>query len=147
MATPRRLRRPRDEVHYDRAVEPAASFQEYGVEDARISKVDGRWYMTTCSVSAERHCTTLYTSEDGLDYSLRGIVLDHQNKDMVLFEGKVGGAFVALTRPLGEVYFAYPEASPFVAGPAIHLAASPDAPTGSLSTNQAFARASVRARA
>jgi predicted GH43/DUF377 family glycosyl hydrolase len=115
------------EVHYDRAVEPAASFQEYGVEDARISKVDGRWYMTTCSVSAERHCTTLYTSEDGLDYSLRGIVLDHQNKDMVLFEGKVGGAFVALTRPLGEVYFAYPEASPFVAGPAIHLAASPDA--------------------
>lgn len=26
-------------VHYDRAIEPAASYQEYGVEDARISKV------------------------------------------------------------------------------------------------------------
>jgi predicted GH43/DUF377 family glycosyl hydrolase len=114
-------------VHYDRAIEPAASYQEYGVEDARISKVDERWYMTTCSVSAERHCSTLYTSEDGLNYSLQGIVLDHQNKDMVLFEGKVAGKFVALTRPLGEVYFAYPEASPYAGGPSIHLAGSPDA--------------------
>jgi predicted GH43/DUF377 family glycosyl hydrolase len=114
-------------VHYDRAIEPAASYQEYGVEDARISKVDGRWYMTTCSVSAERHCTTLHVSDDGLDYALQGIVLDHQNKDMILFEGKIGGKFVALTRPLGEVYFVYPDASPYTGGPAIQLATSPDA--------------------
>lgn len=114
-------------IHYELAIEPAASYQEYGVEDARISKVDGRWYMTTCSVSAERHCSTLYVSDDGLRYSLEGIVLDHQNKDMVLFEGKVGAQFFALTRPLGEVYFVYPEGSPYAGGPSIHLAASPDA--------------------
>lgn len=114
-------------VHYDQAIAPAASYQEYGVEDARISKVEGRWYMTTCSVSAERHCSTLYDSSDGLHYRLRGIVLDHQNKDMVLFEGKVDDQFVALTRPLGEVYFAYPESSPYAGGPSIHLATSPDA--------------------
>jgi beta-1,2-mannobiose phosphorylase / 1,2-beta-oligomannan phosphorylase len=115
------------EVHYDRAIEPAASYQDYGVEDARISKIGARWYMTTCSVSAERHGTTLHVSDDGLGYSLEGLVLDHQNKDMVLFEGKVGGAFTALTRPLGEVYFAYPESSPYAGGPSINLASSPDA--------------------
>jgi predicted GH43/DUF377 family glycosyl hydrolase len=114
-------------VHYDAAIEPAASYQDYGVEDARISLIDGLWYMTTCSVSAERHCTTLHVSSDGLHYALQGIVLDHQNKDMILFEGKVGGKFVALTRPLGEVYFAYPEDSPYVGGPSINLAQSPDA--------------------
>jgi len=114
-------------VHYDRAIEPAASYQEYGVEDARISKVGALWYMTTCSVSAERHCSTLHISSDGLHYTLEGIVLDHQNKDMILFEGKIAGRFVALTRPLGEVYFAYPEASPYAGGPSINLAASPDA--------------------
>jgi beta-1,2-mannobiose phosphorylase / 1,2-beta-oligomannan phosphorylase len=114
-------------VHYGRAIEPAASYQEYGIEDARISKIDHRYYMTTCSVSAERHCSTLHVSDDGLNYVLQGIVLDHQNKDMVLFEGKVAGKFVALTRPLGEVYFAYPEHSPHAGGPSIHLAASPDA--------------------
>ncbi|MGE3746856.1 MAG: glycosidase [Sphingomonadaceae bacterium] len=114
-------------VHYDRAVTPAASYQVYGIEDARITLIDAVYYMTACSVSAERHCTTLYTSTNGLDYALRGIVLDHQNKDMILFEGKVGGRFMALTRPLGELYFAYPEASLFAGGPSINLAQSPDA--------------------
>ena len=114
-------------VHYDKAIEPAADYQQYGVEDARITKIGDIWYMTTCSVSAERHSTTLHTSADGLNYTLEGIVLDHQNKDMILFEGLVDGRFMALTRPLGEVYFAYPYDSPFIGGPAINLAQSPDA--------------------
>ncbi|WP_447410747.1 glycoside hydrolase family 130 protein, partial [Clostridium perfringens] len=60
-------------VHYDKAIEPAASYQCYGVEDARITKVGDTWYMTTCSVGAERHCTTLHMSRDGLTYRLEGI--------------------------------------------------------------------------
>ena len=44
------------------AIEPAAPYQEYGVEDARICRINNVWYMTTCSVSAERHCTTLHVS-------------------------------------------------------------------------------------
>lgn len=114
-------------VHYDRAVEPTASFEEYGIEDARISHIGDAWYMTTCAVSPERHSTTLHRSLDGLAWDPMGVVLDHQNKDMCLFEGLVDGSFFALTRPLGEVYFAYPPGSEFVPGPAIHLARSPDA--------------------
>ena len=114
-------------VHYEHAIEPAAPYQDYGVEDARITRIGDTWYMTTCSVGAERHCTTLHTSRDGLHYRLEGIVLDHQNKDMILFEGLVGDRFMALTRPLGEVYFAYPPDSPWRAGPSINLAQSPDA--------------------
>ncbi|MBW6525518.1 glycosidase [Sphingomonas sp. RHCKR7] len=114
-------------VHYDRAIAPRAAYQCYGVEDARISRVDGRYYMTTCSVSPERHCTTLYTSDDALDWQLEGIVLDHQNKDMLIFEGKVRDAFWAQTRPLGDLYFAYPPESEWRAGPSINLATSPDA--------------------
>jgi predicted GH43/DUF377 family glycosyl hydrolase len=114
-------------VHYDKAIEPAADYQQYGVEDARITRIGDIWYMTTCSVSAERHSTTLHVSTNGLDYALKGIVLDHQNKDMILFEGLVDGKFLALTRPLGEVYFAYPDDSPFIGGPSINLAQSPDA--------------------
>ena len=114
-------------VHYDKAIAPAASYQCHGVEDARISLIEGRYYMTTCAVSAERLCTALYISRNGLDWCLEGIVLDHLNKDMILFEGKVAGRFMALTRPLGEVYFAYPEDGPFTGGPTINLAVSPDA--------------------
>lgn len=114
------------QIHYDKVLSPAFSYQQYGVEDARVSFVDGTYYMTTCSVSAERHCTTLYTSQDGLSFEPQGIILDHQNKDMLFFEGKVNGMFYALTRPLGDLYFAYPPDSSFHAGPSINLSRSPD---------------------
>lgn len=114
-------------VHYDKAIAPALSLQCYGVEDARVSMVDGRWLMTTCSVSPERHCTTLYSSTNGLDFTFEDIVLDHQNKDMLIFEGRIGGQFWAQTRPLGDLYFAYPPGSEWRGGPSINLATSPDA--------------------
>lgn len=114
------------QVHYEKAVAPSTTYQEYGIEDARVSLIDGVYYMTVCSVSCERHATSLYTSRNGLDYELRGLVLDHQNKDMVYFEGKVGGAFYALTRPMGALYFVCPPDTPFHAGPSINLATSPD---------------------
>ena len=113
-------------IHYDRAIAPQGSWQCYGVEDARISRVGGRLLMTTCSVSPERHSTTLYSSDDGFDWAFEGIVLDHQNKDMLIFEGLIGGQYWAQTRPLGDLYFAYPPGSEWRAGPSINLATSPD---------------------
>jgi predicted GH43/DUF377 family glycosyl hydrolase len=115
------------EYHYDKAIAPHADFQMYGIEDARISKVRNRWFMTTCSVSPERQSTTLYSSANGLDWSFEDIVLDHQNKDMLIFEGLIRGHYWAQTRPLGDLYFAYPPGSEWRAGPSINLASSPDA--------------------
>jgi len=115
------------EIHYDKTVAPHASFQCYGVEDPRISKVGEDYCMTTCSVSPERQCTTLYRSDNGLDWRFEDIVLDHQNKDMLIFEGLIGGQYWAQTRPLGDLYFAYPPGSEWRAGPSINLALSPDA--------------------
>ena len=118
-------------IRYDKAIAPAGSWQCYGVEDARISKVGGTYWMTTCSVSPERHSTTLYSSADALEWTFEGIVLDHQNKDMLIFEGLIEGqdgpAYWAQTRPLGDLYFAYPPGSEWRAGPSINLATSPDA--------------------
>lgn len=114
-------------VHYDRAVAPQGNWQCYGIEDARISRVEGEWLMTTCSVSPERHSTTLYRSDNGLDWRFVDMVLDHQNKDMLIFEGRIGGHYWAQTRPLGDLYFAYPPGSEWRAGPSINLATSPDA--------------------
>lgn len=114
-------------AHYDKAIAPRADYQCYGIEDARISLIEDVYYMTVCSVSPERHATSLYSSRDGLHYDLQGLVLDHQNKDMLLFEGRIGGRFWALTRPIGASYFLYPRDSAFEAAPSINLATSPDA--------------------
>jgi beta-1,2-mannobiose phosphorylase / 1,2-beta-oligomannan phosphorylase len=113
-------------IHYDKIISPQFSSQEYGIEDPRISVIDDRYYMTICCVSAERHSTMLYISDNGLDYRCLGIVLDHQNKDMLLFEGKINNKYYALTRPLGECYFASSPSSEWHPGAAIHLASSPD---------------------
>jgi predicted GH43/DUF377 family glycosyl hydrolase len=112
--------------HYDKAIAPTHPTQCYGIEDPRISRVGDRWLMTTCSVSPERHGTTLYSSDDALDWTCEGLVLDHQNKDMLIFEGLVDGAYWAQTRPLGDLYFAYPPGSAYRPGPSINLASSPD---------------------
>lgn len=114
-------------IHYDKVIAPMRSFQCYGVEDARISRVGERYLMTSCSVSPERHSTTLYSSDNGLDWTFEAIVLDHQNKDMLIFEGLIDGQYWAQTRPLGDLYFAYPPGSEWRAGPSINLATSPDA--------------------
>ena len=114
-------------TYYDKAVAPSGSWQCYGVEDPRISRVKDRWLMTTCSVSPERHSTTLYSSTNAMDWQFEGIVLDHQNKDMLIFEGLIDGQYWAQTRPLGDLYFAYPLGSEWRAGPSINLATSPDA--------------------
>ncbi|MCK9540675.1 MAG: glycosidase [Novosphingobium sp.] len=113
-------------THYDRALAPQGSWDCYGIEDARISRVNGRYWMTTCSVSPERHATTLHTSDNAFDWTFEGLALDHQNKDMLIFEGLVDGRFRAQTRPLGDVYFAYPPESEWLPGPSINLASSPD---------------------
>ncbi|HSB91482.1 MAG TPA: hypothetical protein VLC28_00130, partial [Flavitalea sp.] len=64
-------------IHYDCAIIPERSNQEYGIEDARITMLDGQYFMTTCCVSSERHSTILYQSDDGLNYNYSGLILDH----------------------------------------------------------------------
>lgn len=115
-----------EQIHYDKIISPQFTSQEYGIEDPRISYIDGRYYMTACCISSERHSTMLYASDDGLHYTCLGVVLDHQNKDMLLFEGKINNKYYALTRPLGECYFASSPLSLYHPGAAIHLASSPD---------------------
>jgi beta-1,2-mannobiose phosphorylase / 1,2-beta-oligomannan phosphorylase len=114
------------QIHYEKIISPENMNQEYGIEDPRISVIDDRYYMTTCCVSSERHSTVLYVSDNGLDYRNLGIVLDHQNKDMLLFEGKINKDYYALTRPLGECYFASSPSSAYHPGAAIQMASSQD---------------------
>jgi len=112
--------------HYDKIISPRFTSQEYGIEDPRISVIEGRYYMTTCCVSSERHSTILYVSDDGLSYKCLGIILDHQNKDMLLFEGRINNKYYALTRPLGSCYFAAAPSSLYHPGAAVQMATSPD---------------------
>ncbi|MCF7826623.1 MAG: glycosidase [Candidatus Marinimicrobia bacterium] len=112
-------------IHYDKMILPEHKCQEYGLEDARISRIDSTYYMTACAVGSDRHSSVLYQSEDGLNYAYLGMILDHQNKDMVIFPEKIHGKYHALTRPLGELYFVDPNPHNHP-GPGVNISASPD---------------------
>lgn len=113
-------------IHYDKIIEPEKEYQEFGVEDARITKIDNAYYMTACAVSSSRHSTILYLSKDGLNYNLLGVILDHQNKDMVIFPKMINGLYYSLTRPTGDHYFQTNYISENMTGPSIKMAQSPD---------------------
>lgn len=115
-----------EKIHYDKIIQPEEVFQEYGIEDSRITKIEDVYYMTACAVSSNRHSTILYSSVDGLNYILKGVILDHQNKDMVLFPRKINDYYYALTRPTGDHYFKSNLHSLIIPGPSINLAQSPD---------------------
>ncbi len=113
-------------VHYNKIIQPEKSYQEYGVEDARITKIADKYYMTVCCVGSERHSTALYVSDNGLEYKSLGIIQDHQNKDMVIFPLKIDDYYYALTRPLGDHYFISSSSTTILPGPSINIAQSPD---------------------
>ncbi|MFH2030114.1 MAG: glycosidase [Bacteroidota bacterium] len=113
-------------IHYDKVIESEKHYHEFGIEDARITRIENKYYMTTCGVSSDRQNTTLYSSEDGLNYKLEGMILDHQNKDMVLFPQKIKGKYCALSRPWGDHYFMPPAKCKGFQGAKINLSESPD---------------------
>jgi predicted GH43/DUF377 family glycosyl hydrolase len=114
-------------VHYDKVILPSFDYQELGVEDPRITKIENKYYMALVGVGFNNVCICLYESIDGLNYKPKGKIFEHHNKDVVLFPKKIKGKYFALTRPEGsEIYLAYPSESNLLAGKCINIAESID---------------------
>lgn len=88
---------------------PATALEEYGVEDPRITFLHGRYYFTYVSVSRHGAATALGSTTDFRDFSREGTIFCSENKDVVLFPEKIGGAHVALHRPNPATPFCRPE--------------------------------------
>ncbi|RMD67706.1 glycosidase [Candidatus Pacearchaeota archaeon] len=87
----------------------SADEEEYGVEDPRITKIDGRFYMTYVGVSERKGISTYLASSSDLKiWKRHGLIFQEQNKDVVLFPRKVKGEFVALNRPESSIAFRRP---------------------------------------
>lgn len=96
---------------------PESPLEEFGVEDPRITPLDGRFYITYVAVSRHGVATALASTEDFRSFTRHGVIFGPENKDVVLFPERIGWQYVALTRPSGGAGFARPE---------MWLAKSPD---------------------
>ena len=89
--------------------EPETEMEEYGVEDPRISQIDGTCYFTYVAVSRHGACTALASTQDFRTFTRHGVIFPCENKDVVLFPKKVGPDYAALHRPNPQYHFSPPE--------------------------------------
>ncbi len=73
--------------------------ETFGIEDCRVSLIDGTYLLTFTAVSAHGVCVGMRTTKDWKVFEKKGIILPPHNKDCALFEEKIGGKFYALHRP------------------------------------------------
>ncbi len=99
------------------ALLPEGSWEEYGIEDPRITKIDDTYWITYVAVSRSGAATALLSSTDLVNFQRHGIIFASENKDVVLFPQRISGDYVALHRPNPSSHFSPPQ---------IWLARSPD---------------------
>lgn len=88
---------------------PANEMEEFGLEDPRITFLDGRYYITYVAVSRHGPATALASTTDFKTLERHGIIFCPENKDVVLLPERVDGKYIALQRPLGDMPFSRPE--------------------------------------
>ncbi len=114
----------RDGLHWNRlrrpVLEPSGPDESRGVEDPRLVRIDGVFYLTYTAYSAQpggqrppAHAAgsilpMIARSENLIHWDrLAPIVRGEDNKDHVLFPRRVGGRFAALHRRWPNVWLAY----------------------------------------
>jgi beta-1,2-mannobiose phosphorylase / 1,2-beta-oligomannan phosphorylase len=88
---------------------PQTEAEEFGVEDPRVTFLDGRFYLTYVAVSRHGAATALASTTDFQSFTRHGIIFCPENKDVVLFPERIGGDYAALHRPSGAALFTRPE--------------------------------------
>lgn len=90
----------RFEVERSPALLPRSELEAYGVEDPRITEIDGVFHVTYVSVSRLGITTSTMTTSDFRSFDRHGVILLPDQKDVVLFPERVDGTYLAFTRPM-----------------------------------------------
>ncbi len=112
-----------DGIHWNRLREPVlvpqTAYERKGVEDPRVTEIDGVFYMAYCgfapySGKGVEYLGSIYPSwarsENLIDWDRLGpMVQGEDNKDHMLFPRKIGGKFCAFHRRRPDVWIAYSE--------------------------------------
>ena len=88
---------------------PEGEHEEYGIEDARVTKIGTTWYLTYVAVSRHGVGTMLMSTTNFEHFARHGMIFCPDNKDVVLLPEKVAGSYVALHRPMHAMPFCAPQ--------------------------------------
>jgi len=115
-----RLASSDDGIHFQAEEAPTlvgrGELESFGIEDSRVSEIDGRFYLTYTAVSPSGIGVGMTSTADWQDFTHHGMIISPSNKDCALFPQKVSGEYLCLHRP----------SNLYIGGPYIWLGRSPD---------------------
>ncbi len=88
---------------------PESPSEEFGIEDARVTRIDQTYWITYVAVSRAGAATALASSEDMLTFQRHGLIFAPENKDVVLIPQQINGIYYALHRPNPNSHFSPPQ--------------------------------------
>jgi len=101
-----RVARSTDGIHFEVEGLPAFSagtiYESFGVEDPRITELDGTYWITYTAVSHFGIGTGLASTTDFRKFERHGVIFSPPNRNVTLFPEKIDGRYAALHRPMPE---------------------------------------------
>jgi beta-1,2-mannobiose phosphorylase / 1,2-beta-oligomannan phosphorylase len=83
------------------ALFPENEYERYGLEDPRITCIEGKYYISYSAVSDITGITTcLASTSDFRSFERHGVIFLPDNKDVIIFPEKIKGKYYALSRPV-----------------------------------------------
>lgn len=79
---------------------PETEYERFGVEDPRITLLDGRYYANYTAVGPLGIATALVSTADFVDIARHGIIYSPANRDVVIFPERIGGLYHCYHRPM-----------------------------------------------
>lgn len=114
-----RVARSKDGIHFEIdekvTVPYMTTYDEFGMEDPRITRIDDTWYINYSAISRPGINTVLLSTGDFVNFEYHGIIFCTNNKDVAIFPERINGRYYALHRPGFTLL-----------GPSIYIASSPD---------------------
>jgi len=87
------------------AIFPESKYERFGIEDPRITQINGRYYINYSAISNITGVTTCLTSTtDFVTFTRHGVIFMPDNKDVAIFPEKIKGRYYALNRPVSAEY-------------------------------------------
>lgn len=101
-----RVARSRDGIHFDIAESPAMSaateLESFGIEDPRLTLLDGTYWINYSAVSPHGISTALASTRDFASFDRHGVIFAPPNRDVTIFPAKIEGRYAALHRPMPQ---------------------------------------------
>jgi predicted GH43/DUF377 family glycosyl hydrolase len=87
--------------HFPTKIFGQGALETFGIEDSRVSLIDGIYYLTYTQVSENGVGVGMMRTRDWRNFSRDGMIIPPHNKDCALFEEKIGNKYFCLHRPSG----------------------------------------------